>query len=277
MPFNPNSTPNSNPNPNTLSTDDQSAKIAAESLKNIQEKRAEKATKNAARYFENTRETQEDFAKYLLETKSSGGKISAKEFEMWEDDFAEWWNIAQNEVNQAGFNFNARAEAEQHAVTYTDDSELYKTIEAQAGNFYDERNDALRKAISSSKEESAQKDLDFLAEFPGVVARHLNFKYMTREEIIDYGAEEQDRQRTAAHNDAIRHLNGINDLARKYGTRPFTVRNFLPSDSRVKTTAVEKVMRYDRDIVEEYYAIVFSSEVRKREAEQKRLRKYGIY
>ena len=273
MPSNPNSTSN----PNTSPKDNQSAEIATESLRASQQRRAERTPEAAARYFKNARESQEDFAKRLLSIRASGGSMSAKEFEMWEDDFTTWWDIAQDEMSRGNLDFNARAEAEQHVVTSTDDSELYKTIEAQAGNFYFERTKALREAILASDPKTAEQDLAYLNAFPGVVARHLDFKYMTREEIIDYGPSEQDRQRTAAHNEVIRHLNGLNDLARKYGTRPFTVRNFWPSDERRKTQAVQKVMRYDRDIVEEYYAIAFSGEVRKREAEQERFRRYGVY
>ena len=86
------------------------------------------------------------------------------------------------------------------------------------------------------------------------------------------------KERTMAHNNVIKHLNGLNDLARKYHVRPFTVRNFCPSDARPKgkqTPAIADLMTYDRYSVQSYYVIAFSSEERKRQAIQERNNRYG--
>ena len=133
--------------------------------------------------------------------------------------------------------------------------------------------DALLNAIRSSDDPEAEKDLERAKSFYPAVMRHLDFKYTTEPGEV-YGDDEIgmrlfEEARTRAHNDVIKCLNDLNDLARKYHVRPFTVRNFLPSDVRSKksqTEAVSKIMRYDRDIIEEYYDIAFSSDVQKRKA-----------
>ena len=276
MAKNPNSTPTTPNNEQQTSQDDIQA---ANSLRRFREQRAERAPAEATRLFNEVREIQRDFARRSATIQENGETMSKKEFERWEDAFTDEYDAAKREINSAGLNLDAEAEATQHMVTYTQDSELHKTIEAQAGNFYYERYNALRQAIQSSGDEDAEEDLKYLGGFLSSVERHLDYKYMTREEVRDYGPEAYERQRTAAHNNAIEHLNGLNRLAKKYSTRPFTVRNFWPSSIRQKrsqTPAIAKVMRYDRDIVEEYYAIAFSTEVREREAKQRRSERYGI-
>ena len=276
MTKNPNSTPTA---PNNEQQTSQNGIQAANTLRKFRQQQAEKAPTEATRLFKEIREIQQDFANRSATIQENGEIMSQKEFEKWEDAFADEYNSAQREISSANLNLDAEAEATQHMVTYTQDSELHKTIEAQAGNFYYERHDALRQAIQSSDDENTKEDLKYLGNFLSSVERHLDYKYMTPEEVRDYGPDAYERQRTVAHNNAIEHLNGLNKLAKKYGTRPFTVRNFWPSNIRGKrgqTPAIAKVMRYDRDIVEEYYAITFSIEVRKREAKQRRSGKYGI-
>ena len=95
------------------------------------------------------------------------------------------------------------------------------------------------------------------------VYHHVAFKRMTRyEQRSKYGSggHEYENARTNAHNDVIEHLNRLNNLARKYGTTPFTPRNFWKSIKTKQTDSVARRMRYDRDVVEEYYAIAFSRE-----------------
>lgn len=273
---NPNSTPTT---PNNEQQTSQDGIQAANSLRKFRQQQTERAPAEAARLFNEVRDIQQDFAKRSATIQENGETMSQKEFEKWEDAFSYEYDAAQREISSAGLNLDTEAEATQHMVTYTQDSELHKTIEAQAGNFYYERYNALRQVIQSSDNEDAEEDLKYLGGFLSSVERHLDYKYMTPEEVREYGPESYERQRTAAHNNAIEHLNGLNKLAKKYGTRPFTVRNFWPSSIRQKrgqTPAIAKVMRYDRDIVEEYYAIAFSTEVREREAKQRRRLRYGV-
>jgi hypothetical protein len=149
-----------------------------------------------------------------------------------------------------------------------DEATLHETIEAQAGAYYRDRARALREAIRASDDPHKEEDEDVLYGFFAAVSRHLDYKYMTPEDIrLSYGKDyhEYDQDRTFAHNNAIRQLNKLNDLARKYGTTPFTPRQFWTSEKKDQTPAVSKRMRYDRDVVEEYYAIAFSEEVAKRD------------
>ena len=278
MPKKPNSTPSQPSNEDTpiIVPADESV---LESLHAFRQKQIEKAPEEAAKFFKNIYEIQDDFERRSQIISEQNSIMSQKEFERWEDAFSFEYNLAQKEINQAHLNLDTIAEATQNMVTSTDDSELHKTIEAQAGNFYYQRANDLRKAIQASKDPNAKKDLGYIGDFLNSVERHLDFKYMSPEEVNDYGYREYEVHRTAAHNSAIDHLNGLNDLAKKYNTHPFTVRNFWTSrlrDKSSQTPAIAKVMRYDRDIVEEYYTIAFSSEVRKREAKQRHKEKYGL-
>ncbi|MBR3144059.1 hypothetical protein IKF12_02565 [Candidatus Saccharibacteria bacterium] len=219
----------------------------------------------AAFYYKNVRDTELDFAKRSKAINDGGGKMSEKEFLEWEDGLEIDLRQAEHEERLGKLSFSQATEARQHMVAYYVDTELHKTIEAQAGNYYDERDRALRQAIKDSGKPESEEDLMYLNSFYPAVAHHLEYKYMTPSTIRDYGADRYERERTRAHNDAIRRLNGINDLARKYRTRPFTARNFATSDlvnKNAQSLATQRVMRYDRDIVEEYYAIAFSYEVR---------------
>lgn len=217
---------------------------------------------------------------FTKQLERSDGKVPKKEFETWENLLGDQLRIIQDKVNFGNLSLEQEAEARHPMITYRKEEELQKTIEAQAANFYHERFDALQQAIKESDSPTKDEDLAYIKNYYGTVVRHLDFKYMDRDEVADYGYEAYESGRTRAHNNTIKHLNGMNNLARKYHTRPFTVRNFWTSDLRRKedqTPAVADIMRYDRDIVEEYYAIAFSSEVQKREYQQKRNRRYGFY
>lgn len=217
------------------------------------------------------------FAKQL---ERSDGYVKQPEFDTWENLLGDQLQIIQNKVNFGNLTLEQEAEAKQHMVTYYKEEDLCKTIEAQSANFYRERERALRQAILDSNSPDKTADIEYIKGYYASVIKHLDFKYMTREEVQDYGYETYESQRTRAHNGTIKYLNNLNDLARKYHTRPFTVRNFWPSDLRRKeeqTPAVAKIMRYDRDIVEEYYAIAFSSEVQKRAYRQQRQNRLGFY
>ena len=235
----------------------------AESVAQFKQKQKEAAPERAKRHFQEIRAIEMDFAKRNDAIATAGEKMTQKEFERWEDAIAD----------------EMRPEVMQSMVAYRVDTELSKTIEARAGDYYTERDKALRTAIKESGRADAEKDLAYLNGFFPVVARHLDFKYMTAEDVRDYGSTMYESQRTKAHNDTIRYLNGLNRLAQKYGTRAFVARDFWTSDlcdKKAQTPAVAAVMRYDRDIVEEYYAIAFSSEVRKRKALVAKANRYGF-
>lgn len=263
-------------NMDAISKDEQGDVL--EKLVALKQEIKEGAPGMAAFYYNNARDTELAFAKRNNDIKNNGGgKMSEKEFLRWEEDLEADLRQAESEERRGRLSFSQATEARQHMVAYYVDTELHKTIEAQAGNYYDERDRALRQAIKDSGKPEAEEDLMYLNGFYPSVAHHLEYKYMTASAARDYGADRYESERTRAHNDAIRRLNGINDLARKYGTRPFTVRNFVTSDlvnKNAQSLATQRVMRYDRDIVEEYYAIAFSYEVRDIKAKFEHERKY---
>lgn len=271
-------------NPEFNSSGDSSSSSEWESvLKSVKEfnaKQVEEAPENAAEHFKNALDIQYDFDRRRQSIESEDGEMSQKEFEKWEDELSDEIGYAERELRKTDHSLETVAKCEKAMIFSTNDKELHKTIEAQAGRFYHERMIALKKAIESSDDKHAQDDLNYAKDFYPVVMSHLDYKYMSRDEVNSIGFDYYENCRTHAHNNAIQHLNGINDLARKYHVRPFTIRNFWPSSIREKkdqTFEVASVMRYDRDLVEEYYAIAFSSDVRKRKAIQERQMRYGIY
>lgn len=250
-----------------------------EAVKSFKEQQKEEAPKRAAEFYRNVRDCQMGFEKRSAKLKENNERMSEKEFERWEDMLSDEIKLADREMDKDYFGLEQKAEAIQNMVASTSNVELSKTVEAQSGNYYYERIGALREAIQDFGGDDAEKDLEFLNDFYPAVMKHLEFKYKTPEEIQSYGAEMYDSKRTRSHNDVIKHLNGLNDLARKYGTRPLTLRNFWPSDLCSvdnQTPAIAKVMRYDRYTVEEFYSIAFSSDVRRKEAEFERSQRWGF-
>lgn len=250
----------------------------AEAVDNFEKQRIEMAPRLVMESYKNILGYQRSFEKRNASIKASGERMSKKEFEKWEDLVADELKYAKREADNAGFDMEQIAEGEQYMITSADDRELHKTIEAQAGHFYYERIADLKKAIEDA--DGDKEDLQYLKEFYPTVVKHLDFKYIPRDEVKEYGYQAYEDSRTRSHNNVIKHINGINELARQYGVRPLTMRDFWPSDSIRKeeqTPAESRVMRYDRDIVEEYYAIAFSSEVKRRNAKQDQDRRFGRY
>ena len=250
----------------------------AEAVDNFEKQRREMAPQRAKESYRNILGYQRSFEKRNATLKQSGERMSQKEFEKWEDLMGDELKLADREADIGNFTLEQKAEGEQYMITSADDSELHKTIEAQAGNFYYSRMADIKKAIEDAGGD--KEEIKYLNEFYPTVVEHLDFKYMSKEEVRDRGVKETESNRTKAHNDVIKRINGVNDLARKYHVRPLTVRNFLPSDVRRKedqTPAVSRVMRYDRDIIEEYYEIAFSREVQRREAIVAQQKRFGFY
>ena len=252
----------------------------AEAVVQLKQEQKDAAPEKAKSHFEEIRCIEKDFARRNATIASDGGKMSKKEFEKWEDAISDELGYADDQFRIGKMIFRDKAEAMQHMVAYRVDTELHKTIEAQAGNYYFERDRELRAAIKEQGGPNAASDLTLLNGFYPAVAAHLDYKYMSPEDVRDFGSDVYERRRTEAHNDTIRYLNSLNHLARQYGTRPFTVRDFWTSDlcdKRAQTPAIAMVMRYDRDIVEEYYAIAFSSDIKKRIATSNRSFQGGLY
>lgn len=263
-------------------TDDQSPNEWEQVAKLAEQAYAEQveiAPEQATMFFKSALSVEKDFDRRRQAVESNGDEMTQKEFEEWEDALSDEIGCAENELRKTDHTLETVAECERVMTHFAGDTELYRTIEAQAGRFYHERISNLREAIQSSGDKQAQEELDYVKGFYNTVMVHLDYKYMTRDEVIDFGYEEHDKSQIFAHNNVIKHLNGLNELAKKYHVRPLTVRNFWPSDLREEkdqTAAVRDVMRYDRHSVEGYYATAFSSEVQKREYIRARKEKYGI-
>lgn len=229
-------------------------------------------------------DTQIIFGKRIQKLAESETKMTQKEFEKWEDEYAEEYTKAESKIYEANPSYDKYCEVMSSAIVYPGggrEKDLHNTVEAQAGNYYFDRKDALAEAINDSDKSDDEKkaELAKIDDFISAVYDHIDYKYMGRDEQLDFGPERYDAARTLAHNQAIRCLNNINDLARTYGTRPFTPRNFNPSDvvSRSSQTRDEAlVFRYDRDIVEEYYAIAFADKEQRAKARLERNLRYGI-
>ena len=225
-----------------------------------------------AEWFANeTREIQQQFGRYLDQNQD----FREADFLRWEDDFKYNYQRMDENIYKMNASFDDYAEIAVKSIAYPGsghEKDLKKTIEAQSGNFFYERRNALIRAIkdSSSSDDQKSEDLAKIDDFVIAVQKHISFKYMPKTEISRYGSERYDSMRTSIHNDTIKKLNGLNDLCNSYSVRPLTPRKFCPSDIKEpssQTPAEVTIMNYDRHIVEEYYALAFPTAIAKAEAE----------
>jgi hypothetical protein len=196
--------------------------------------------------------------------------MTRKEFETWENDFALNYNrlhdVAQNNAENKDDYYLYMC----HMVAYPGEhreSDLRKTIEAQAGNFFFERRGDLVRAIRTSdkSDQDKEKDLQKIRDFENNAYVHMDYAYRAKEEQNSYKLAYLDKNRKSAHDATIDSLNDINCLAEKYHTKRFTVRDFTKSagDNERCSGRELSVIRYDRDIVEEYYKLAFPDHAEK--------------
>ena len=252
------------------------AKLAKESWN----KESDHATDYAADFYRAALDVTRDFDRRRQALESEDQKMSKTEFEKWEDALSDELEFAGDELEKTDNTLETMAECAQYMILTTDEEKTYKTIEAQAGNYYHERSAALKQAIESSGQSESKQDLDSIRKFYYAVVDHLDYRYPMPGEVERRGYEEFEKERTLSHNNLIKAFNDINDLARKYHVRPFTIRNFCPSDARDKkdqTPAVARLMKYDRYVLQSFYIAAFSSEEQQRKAKQERENRLGIY
>lgn len=252
------------------------AKLAKESWN----KESDHATDYAADFYRAALDVTRDFNRRRQALESEDQKMSKTEFEKWEDALSDELEFAGDELEKTDNTLETMAECAQYMILTTDEEKTYKTIEAQAGNYYHERSAALKQAIESSGQPESKQDLDSIRKFYYAVVDHLDYRYPMPGEVERRGYEEFEKERTLSHNNLIKAFNDINDLARKYHVRPFTIRNFCPSDVRDKkdqTPAVARLMKYDRYVLQSFYIAAFSSEEQRRKAKQERENRLGIY
>lgn len=265
-----------NQNQNSSNEWDDVAKMANE----VWRQETEKAPDYAADFYRAALDVTKDFDRRKQTLESENQKMSKTEFEKWEDALSDEIGYAKKELEKTDNTLETMAECAQHMILTTDEEKTYKTIEAQAGNYYHERSAALKQAIESSGQSESKQDLDSIRKFYYAVVDHLDYRYPMPGEVERRGYEEFEKERTLSHNNLIKAFNDINDLARKYHVRPFTIRNFCPSDAREKkdqTPAVARLMKYDRYVLQSFYIAAFSSEEQQRKAKQERENRLGIY
>ena len=265
-----------NQNQNSSNEWDDVAKMAKE----VWQQETEKAPDYAADFYRAALDVTKDFDRRKQTLESENQKMSRTEFEKWEDALSDEIGYARKELEKTDNSLETMAECAQYMILTTDEEKTYKTIEAQAGNYYHERSAALKQAIESSGQSESKQDLDSIRKFYYAVVDHLDYRYPMPGEVERRGYEEFEKERTLSHNNLIKAFNDINDLARKYHVRPFTIRNFCPSDAREKkdqTPAVARLMKYDRYVLQSFYIAAFSSEEQQRKAKQERENRLGIY
>lgn len=265
-----------NQNQNSSNEWDDVAKMAKE----VWQQETEKAPDYAADFYRAALDVTKDFDRRRQTLESENQKMSRTEFEKWEDALSDEIGYARKELEKTDNSLETMAECAQYMILTTDEEKTYKTIEAQAGNYYHERSAALKQAIESSGQSESKQDLDSIRKFYYAVVDHLDYRYPMPGEVERRGYEEFEKERTLSHNNLIKAFNDINDLARKYHVRPFTIRNFCPSDAREKkdqTPAVARLMKYDRYVLQSFYIAAFSSEEQQRKAKQERENRLGIY
>lgn len=252
----------------------------AKMAKEVWRQETEKAPDYAADFYRAALDVTRDFDRRRQALESEDQKMSKTEFEKWEDALSDEIGYAKKELEKTDNTLETMAECAQYMILTTDEEKTYKTIEAQAGNYYHERSAALKQAIESSGQSESKQDLDSIRKFYYAVVDHLDYRYPMPGEVERRGYEEFEKERTLSHNNLIKAFNDINDLARKYHVRPFTIRNFCPSDTREKkdqTPAVARLMKYDRYVLQSFYIAAFSSEEQQRKAKQERENRLGIY
>ena len=246
----------------------------AEAIAKTRQEWRNAASEKASRHTKEIYEIEMDFFRRNQYLTNTGVKMSQREFEKWEDTITDEYKLAEKDINHGGMRLRDEAEIFQNMIAYYKKSDFNKTVEAQAGRFYVERDNELRLAIRKDGGEDAEKDLACLNGFYPVAIKHLENQYQTEN---DKNSAKDDE--LALEDDVIKHLNNLNRLARKYGTRAFTPRDFWTSDicnEKLQTPAISTVIHYDHNLVEEYLVLAFNDEIKKRQPKANLFSKYGL-
>ncbi len=265
---------------------DRAEKIGESTLKMMKERNREQAIESGRFWARELKTTERQFANQLKRSEDrSEAYIRESEFSAWEKDARDNWDHMKNAELDAGLSEHERAKMEASAILYLNPDECVRTIEAQSGNFYFSRMRKLLDAIEAAGE-LGKNDLESAKEFPDAVAEHLRFKFTPRDELrdeFDTGNptttwRRVDEARNRAHNNSIRQLNALNELAEKYGTPRLTFRNFRTKGYLENLPMEEdRIAENDRATVEAYYTFAFRNEVTRLIAKQRRASEYGLY
>lgn len=205
------------------------------------------------------------FRKQVLRSEERGGDVlSQSEFELWEDDFIKNWNEHEKQLrllSKDGYIRPEDAAKSENPLILTSHKDVGRTVEVYAGHYYQERSASLLESAQNEEQEKTARAA--LKDFANNISRHLEYKYTIMRGMDDAEAVRHYKDRERAHNDAISSLNRLNGLAKQYGVRGFTARNFWTSEGNQNNPYVHQRMSCDRDLLEDYAAIAFREEYRK--------------
>ncbi len=215
----------------------------------------------------NTAEQQ--FAKYTKDVSSRS--LDANEqgryretVAKYEDDIAYGWSKIEAASKIAWANQLIRSDYELADTQGLGVVKPEETIEAATGIFYEERAKALNQQISANEQnENTAADQAVLRQTWRKVMDYIeaatDYDFLHR----DYTSYQNIRR--ACHNNMIRQLNNLNQLAEKYGTARFTPRDFMTNDfsydqRRDHNGQLNLRANYDRETVLAYFRTVFESD-----------------
>ena len=232
----------------------------AERVKREQEfvERRREDTRHWARYYVG--------AEQAFDRRVKANKISETEFMKWEDEVGG----AFFKMKEAEYDACYASKYEKDRAEMISLSDRNATVEAYAGNFYDERKEVLKQKISQN-ENIAERDehYDILGSLYDKVCSHIEAERDF--ELKNKDVDSYNDARKNAHNSLITNLNQINALADEYGVRRLTFRNFLTNDDKNYDKSLDIYRdtdaryEYDRSSVEKYMQIAFAEEYRKAE------------
>ena len=188
-------------------------------------------------------------------------KADLEEYEKWENEAKmAFSNVEKTERSCRFASLYEKDATERLAAVEGKDS-----IEAYAGNFYDERNQVLVNKIMKSNSSEAEKDVEIVGDLHILVYAYINA--CKDYKLKGFDPLQYQNNRKNKHNNMIERLNNINELAEKYNVTRLTFRNFITNDfpydarrdSRGETNARAE---YDRSSVENYIRTAFSSDFR---------------
>ncbi len=253
------------------------APIAAKALTPEDEERAyaEQLTADIARWRNRYDEDERDFIRYAerVHPQTPEEKARYRNRLLRAEHDAEFsWQQLQGSTRDA---LDEHAiSSDQYAIAYAqrygEGVDPGKTIEAASAELYDERTRVLQDAIENNPTltpEDRQTQVRLLRHTWSVVYAYIE---STDDIYHDHSSQLRRNQR---HNDMIKHLNKLNDLARENHVPPLTFRNFMPNDvtfgyqeRRDKGGALWHKTEYEREIVANYFRKVFAKEIAREDA-----------
>lgn len=230
--------------------------------------------KREQEFIERRREDTGHWARYYVgaeqafDRRVKANKISETEFMKWEDEVGgAFFKMKEAEYDAC---YTSKYEKDREERIGAVNSNM--SVEVYAGNFYNERKNALKhKILQNENLEERDAHLKILGDLYDRVCAHIECKRDFKLKSKDVAAFDDARKN--AHNSLIRNMNQINNLADEYGVRRLTFRNFLINDEKDYDKAYD-IYRdtdarydFDRSSVEKYTMIAFADLYKKAETD----------